>query len=107
MSAMNMNIENFKALVQEEGKTAIIDFWAPWCGYCRRIGPAYDKVAQEREDILVAKVNVDDFPQLAMEFAIEVIPTMLLFKNGKVVDSIVAPESKSKIDSFIDENLGG
>ncbi len=107
MSAMNMNIENFKSLVQEEGKTAIIDFWAPWCGYCRRIGPAYDKVAQDREDILVAKVNVDDFPQLAMEFAIEVIPTMLLFKNGKVVDSIVAPESKSKIDSFIDENLGG
>ncbi len=107
MSAVNLNMETFKSLIMEEGKTAIVDFWAPWCGYCRRIGPAYDKVAQERDDILVAKVNVDDYGQLANEYAIEVIPTLLLFKDGKVVDSIVAPESKSKIDAFIDENVGG
>ncbi len=75
-------------------------------GYCRRIGPAYDRIAQEYEDSLIAaKVNIDDYPQLADAEQIEVIPTLVLYKNGKAVDSIVAPESKSMIARFIQSAL--
>jgi thioredoxin len=91
----------------ESGKAILVDFWAPWCSYCRRIGPAYDKVAaQYAENLDVVKVNIDDEPELANLEHIEVIPTLVLYKGGKALGSIVAPESKAAIDGFIQENLG-
>ena len=105
MAAVNMNQEMFRQAV-ESGKAVLVDFWAPWCGYCRRIGPAYEKIAEQYAgQLVVAKVNVDDEPQLADQEQIEVYPTLVLYREGKAVASIVAPESKARIDAFIRENL--
>ena len=106
MAAMNINKEQFDKAM-ESGKAILVDFWAPWCSYCRRIGPAYDKVAaQYAENLDVVKVNIDDEPLLANLERIEVIPTLVLYKDGKALGSIVAPESKAAIDAFIQEYLG-
>ena len=106
MAAMNMNHKEFYQAM-EDGQAILVDYWAPWCGYCRRIGPAYEKIADQFSDkLLVAKVNIDDEPLLAHHENIEVIPTLVLYQNGKAVSSIVAPESKAAIESFIAENLG-
>ena len=104
MAAINLNHKQFLSLVNE-GKTLLVDYWAPWCGYCRRIGPAYEKIAEEYGDkLVVAKVNIDDEPLLAQHENIEVIPTLVLYKNGKAVAQVVAPESKAAIEGFIAEN---
>ena len=106
MAAMNLNHEQFRNLM-EEGKVVLVDFWAPWCSYCRRIGSAYEKVAaQYGADMVVAKVNIDEEPGLAEKERIEIIPTLVLYRNGEAIGSIVAPESKAMIDDFIQETLG-
>ena len=105
MAAMNMNYEQFQKLMND-GSVVLVDYWAPWCSYCRRINPAYEKVAAQYEDsMVVAKVNIDDEPQLAHQERIEVIPTLVLYREGKAIGSIVAPESKAMIDAFIQESL--
>ena len=106
MAAVNMNTEQFRDMMKE-GKAVLVDYWAPWCVYCRRIGPAYEKIAQQYGDrLVVAKINIDEEPQLAQEEHIEVIPTLVLYENGQTVASIVAPESKARIEEFINENMG-
>ena len=104
MAAMNMNEKLFNEMIQGD-KPVLVDFWAPWCGYCRRIGPAFDRIAQQYENELeVVKVNIDDEPALAEQEHIEVIPTLVLYRGGKAIGSIVAPESKARIDAFLKEN---
>ena len=105
MAAINMNQEQLQQMMKGD-KPVLVDFWAPWCGYCRRIGPAYEKIAEEYSDRLVAaKVNIDEEAQLAQAAGVDVIPTLVLYKNGKAVDSVVNPGSKAAIDQFIQEAL--
>lgn len=105
MAAMNLNHEQFDRY-QNEGKLMLVDYWAPWCGYCRRIGPAYEKIAQQYgDDMVVAKVNIDEEALLADSQQIEVIPTLVLYRGEKPLGFIVAPESKAHIDQFIQETL--
>ena len=106
MAAMELNKEQFESFMQD-GKVVLVDFWAPWCSYCRRSAPAYDKVAQQfGVEVIVSKINIDDEPMLAHKEQIEVIPTLVLYKDGKSIGSIVAPESKAVIEGFIRESLG-
>ena len=107
MSAIEMNNELFENKVLGGNEPVLVEFWAPWCVYCRRIAPALDKVAQQYAGkLMVAKVNIDDEPILAAREQIEVIPTLIIYQNGEALGSIVAPESKARIDDFILENLG-
>lgn len=105
MAAINMDTALFQETMKQEG-IVLVDFWAPWCTYCRRINASYDKVAEQNEgSMLVAKVNIDEEEQLADQEKIEIIPTLVLYKDGKAVGSIVAPESKAAIDAFIHGTL--
>ena len=105
MAAMNINFEKFQELLKAD-KPLLVDFWAPWCSYCRRIGPAYDRIAQQfEEELNIVKINIDDEPALAEAEHIEVIPTLVLYRKGEAIGSIVAPESKAMIESFIRESL--
>ena len=101
----NMNAEAFRAALARSDKPVLVDFWAPWCTYCRRIAPAFDKIAQQYADsLIVGKVNIDEEPALAQQEQIEVIPTLVLYRGGQAVASIVAPESKAMIDQFLEES---
>ena len=106
MKTMDVNYEQYQELIFGD-KPVLVDFWAPWCGYCRRIGPGLDKLAAQREDIVIAKVNVDEEPMLAREENIEVLPTLLLYKEGMLLGSIVAPESRARIEEFLAESMDG
>ena len=104
MAAMNINFEKYQELLKGN-KPLLVDFWAPWCSYCRRIGPAYDRIAQQMEDVEVVKINIDEEPALAEAEHIEVIPTLVLYRGGEAIGSIVAPESKAMIEAFVQESL--
>lgn len=106
MTIQNLTNESFSQEIQLT-TPVLVDFWAPWCGYCRRIGPALEKVAQQNGNYSVAKLNIDDFPEIAEKEGVEVIPTLILYRDGKALGRIVAPDSKAKIDDFIRETLGG
>ena len=105
MAAVNINNNQFNEMLQGN-KPLLVDYWAPWCGYCRRIGPAYDRIAHQfAEELHVVKVNIDDEALLAHREHIEVIPTLVLYKDGKAIGSVVAPESKAAIEEFIRQSL--
>ena len=88
-----------------EGKTVLVEFSAPWCVYCRRLAPAMEKIAEEYKDILtVGSVNIDNEQELARQERIEVVPTLVLYKNGQAMDSIVGPGSKAAVEDFIRQN---
>ena len=105
MAAVNINNAQFNEMLSGD-KPLLVDYWAPWCGYCRRIGPAYDRIADQfGSEIHVTKLNIDDEPLLAHQEHIEVIPTLVLYKGGKAIGSVVAPESKAAIEEFIRQSL--
>lgn len=105
MAVKNINEKELRGLI-ESGKTVLVDFWAPWCGYCRKINPAYEQIAEQYVGRLeVVKVNMDDNEPLWSGEQIELIPTLRLYRNGKVVNAVVAPESKAAIEAFIAETI--
>ena len=105
MSILNMNAESYRKYTQAE-QPVLVEFSAPWCVYCRRLAPALESVAEEYRDTLVfGAVNIDDEPELAQSEKIEVVPTLLIYQNGQVLGSIVAPESKAQLVAFIEETL--
>ena len=105
MSILNMNAESYRKFTQAK-QPVMVEFSAPWCVYCRRLAPALESVAEEYRDTLVfGAVNIDDEPELARSEEIEVVPTLLIYQNGQVLGSIVAPESRAQLVAFIEETL--
>ena len=97
MSVININKNNFQNEVLNSEMPVLLDFWAPWCGPCRMVSPIVDEIAAERNDIKVGKVNVDEQPELAAQFGVMSIPTLVVIKGGRVVNQMVGARPKSQI----------
>ena len=97
MSAININKNNFQNEVMNSNKPVLLDFWAPWCAPCRIVAPTVEEIASERVDIKVGKINVDEQPELANKFGIMSIPTLVVMKNGKIVQRVSGVRSKNTI----------
>ena len=97
MSAININKNNFQNEVLNSEMPVLLDFWAPWCGPCRMVSPIVDEIAAERGDIKVGKVNVDEERELAGQFGVMSIPTLVVIKDGRVVNQMVGARPKSQI----------
>jgi thioredoxin 1 len=102
MSVIDITKENFKQEVAEYKGTVLLDFWAVWCGPCRMVSPIVDEIAEERTDIKVGKVNVDDQMELARIFKIVNIPTLLVIKDGEVVKTQIGAVPKEKLLELLD-----
>ena len=97
MSAININKNNFQSEVLNSEKKVLLDFWAPWCGPCRMVVPIVEEIADERPDIKVGKINVDENPELASQFGIMSIPTLVVMENGKIVGQVMGARPKDAI----------
>jgi len=97
MAVVNITNANFKEEVLDSDKKVLVDFWAPWCGPCRMVSPIVDEIAEENAAIKVAKINIDEQPQLAAQYGVMSIPTLIVFENGDVADKAVGARNKSFI----------
>ena len=97
MSVLHINHESFEKIIAQDGKTVMVDFWATWCGPCRMIAPVLEEVAKERPDVTVCKVDVDEERDLALEYGVSSIPTLLVFRDGKVVNQSIGAIPKERI----------
>ena len=102
MAVVNVTLENFEAEVIKSDLPVLVDFWASWCGPCRMLSPIVDQIADERTDIKVCKVNVDEQEELAMRFGIMSIPTLIVFKNGEVTKKTMGVQPKAAILGFFE-----
>ena len=93
--------ENFESEVLKSDKPVLIDFWAAWCGPCKMLSPVIDEIDEERSDIKVGKINVDEQPELASHFAVMSIPTLIVFKNGEIANKAIGVQPKDAILSML------
>ncbi|HNX81454.1 MAG TPA: thioredoxin [Candidatus Omnitrophota bacterium] len=106
MSVLHVNEENFNKEILEPNTVALVDFWAPWCGPCKMIAPFIEEIAKEYAGkVTVAKVNVDESSQIASHYGIMSIPTVIFFKNGKIMSQHVGAVSKADLKNLVEENL--
>ena len=101
MAVIEIKSTNFQQEVLNSDKPVLLDFWASWCGPCRMVSPIVDEIAEERQDIKVGKVNVDEQPELAAQFGVMSIPTLIVFKDGKIVNQAVGARPKAQILSLL------
>ena len=102
MSVLHITNDNFQKEVLQSDRPVLVDFWASWCGPCRMVSPILDEIAQEREDIKVCKINVDEQPELAERYQVMSIPTLMVVKNGAVVTQSAGARPKAKILEMLD-----
>ena len=103
MAHLDITQANFNELIMNIGKPILLDFWAPWCGPCKQIAPIVEQIAAERDDILVGKVNVDEEMELAMQFGVSSIPTLVVMKDGKAVAHAIGYRPKEDILKLLDK----
>ena len=101
MSVITVTNANFEAEVLKSEKPVLLDFWASWCGPCRMVAPIVDEIANERSDIKVGKINVDDESELASKFGVMSIPTLVVMKDGQVVNQAVGARPKAQIEALL------
>ena len=96
---------NFQAEVLESDQPVLVDFWAPWCGPCRVVGPVLEEIASERDDLRIVKLNVDDNQQTAANFEVLSIPTLILFRNGQVAKKVIGAYPKKRLEAELEPAL--
>lgn len=101
MTIVNLTADNFGKEVLEAEGTILVDFWAAWCGPCKMLAPIIDQIAEEHPEVKVAKVNIDEEASLAIDYKVMSIPTLLVFKNGEVVNQAIGVQSKTDIEGMI------
>ena len=101
MKVMHINKDNFHKEVLDSDKPVLLDFFASWCGPCRMVGPILDEIAEEREDIKVCKINIDEQPELAHRYRIMTIPTLMVLKDGHIVEQSVGAKPKHQILAMV------
>ena len=105
MSYINVTKDNFVEMVENSPKTVLLDFWAPWCGPCRMVAPIVEEIAEERSDLILGKINVDEEMELAMKFGIASIPTLIVMKDGKQTAKLIGYRPKADIEKLLGECL--
>ena len=103
MSYITVTKHNFQELVLENPKPVLLDFWAPWCGPCRMVAPILEEIAQERSDIVVGKINVDEEMELAMQFRVSSIPTLVVMKQGQIAAHTIGYQPKAAIEKLLEK----
>ncbi|SDE58570.1 thioredoxin [Kordiimonas lacus] len=101
MATITITDDNFEAEVLKSDKPVLVDFWAPWCGPCKMIGPVLEQISGERDDIVIAKMDIDENPETPTSFGVRSIPTMLIFKGGEAVATTMGAKPKAQLEQWI------
>lgn len=101
MSVIHIDRNNFQREVLNSDRPVLLDFWAPWCAPCRMVGPILDEIAEERSDVKVAKINIDEQPEMASQFGVMSIPTLMVMKEGRIVQQAMGARPKAQILSML------
>ena len=105
MATKTLTDESYEKDIQESEKPVLVDFWAEWCGPCKTLGPVLEEISNERDDIVIAKMDIDSHPETASTIGVRGIPTMILYKDGKVVDMRTGSATKAAIEEWLSDKI--